>query len=429
MKPKHTLTLALMVIIIGAAIFITSRSDYTQSKKEVPSAIASLAEVAADKVREIKLAKGGQELVISRADGSWSVPAAWGHPADGKKIDTFLAGIKALGEAEERATNAANHADFDVDDEKGCRVELVGEGSGLPARFTIGKSDGFERCFLRVGGESSVYSVRPNLIGKANLYGSEVKAKDWLDLTVFEPSADAKLSELILTTKDGTIHLVRREAPKVEGPPAEAGTGDGGGAGEGAGTGEAASRPAAEIAAVKPPAPKSDAEPVWDVIAPETFEAEASAARSVTSRAMRLLRGEDVVDPARSAEYGLDPPERQVVMAFAGGARVEIRFGSEITEEKDGEKKGTGRFYMQRAGDSRVFTTQTWARDGYFKTLSELKPLPPKKEESAEDAKGVDAEKPAEPGVVPIPEHSAEPAPPPEENEDLEDENPKDEKE
>ncbi len=375
MSPKTTFAFLLVAIVLAAAIYLTRSSIYTDVRS-APVTFDAIRKIPADGVREIKLAAGTSEIVLARGDDGWSVTSAWGYRADAKKVEKFLEALAKISDVEERALAKSNHASFEVDEEKGRRVELSGIGEGLPARFTLGKmAPTFGYCYFLLPGGETVYSAKSDLLNAGGLHRSEASAKHWLDLALLEAPEGGEVTEVLLTTSAGSVHL--RKKPKEAPPEVE-----GEATAEGADTSETSSGESKE--------PEKD---IWQVLAPESFDADENAARAVVGRATRVFRAADAVDPAGLAGYGLEPPDRRVEFVYADGKRIALRFGSEEPSKEepasaappvDGEEppkpKGSDRFYAQREGDHRVFVVEKYMRDGFFKTAEELKPPPPKPE-------------------------------------------------
>ena len=345
---KKILILLLLAVIGGGALYLTQESNYTD-RGGVPDEISALQSIDPALVSEIRISRGESRVTLTRDGDRWVLPESWNYPAQQKKAEDFLSAFRAIRDPEHRGENASKHSSFEVDAETGAQVELSGNGAGLPARVVIGKFDGAGRCFVRPAAGNAVYSVRSDLRAAAN-FGETLSAREWLDTEFFAPPLGVDLVKLVLLSDGTEVELVKDEPA----PP-------------------------------DPNAEDQDAEPedVWRVTRPESFVANPETVSALITRISRPQRAHDAADPTQRASYGLDAPERQVTLHYADGSSITLRFGVEEQGEPDpnaGEDTPqvtqTGRFYAQCDGDERVFTVQKWTRDGFFRSLDELRPVP-----------------------------------------------------
>ncbi|MFQ5653792.1 MAG: DUF4340 domain-containing protein, partial [Planctomycetota bacterium] len=373
------LVLILFVMALGAIWMIVREPDYTE-RAETPEEIAALAAIRKESVTRIELAIGEDSFILAREGDSWIAPEMWGYPADETAVNNLLKGVRSIEDAELRGESSASHPRFQVDREKGWHVQLSGDSKGLPISFTVGKGDGFERCFLRLGDADVVYSVRPNLSFSTGLTGTEIRPSSWVDRGVFKLPEGTEVEAVALTTPEGAIRLestLEEEAPPVEEEPGP----------------EAAPPPAAK-------------ERIWRVVEPESFAPDETVVRGLTNY-LRNVTARDAVDPSQAAECGLEPPERAISFRLTDGAEVEISFGKEW-QPGEGETSQGKAYYARRKGDRRVFVVASYVRDGLFKTLEQLRPSPPEPPPSPQPV-----EPPAQPPPDQPPQEGGEGAAPP----------------
>ena len=128
---------------------------------------------------------GGAARRAARTD---SIADSRAAPAKTDKVQKFLAGITEISHPEERAQSAASHERFEVAGENARTVELLGSGTGLPARFVVGKhvAGALTGHFLLTSDSDTVYAVRADLLALGGLYSANLRERDWMDLTVFK---------------------------------------------------------------------------------------------------------------------------------------------------------------------------------------------------------------------------------------------------
>src|SRR6516164_6410678 len=87
---KMTAVLGFQLVL--AAILWTTGSDYTAYKAKEP-----LLAFDAGKVDQIEIGESGTNtLVLTKQEGSWTVPPMAGFPADGAKVSGLLSKIAGL---------------------------------------------------------------------------------------------------------------------------------------------------------------------------------------------------------------------------------------------------------------------------------------------------------------------------------------------
>jgi hypothetical protein len=192
---------------------------------------------------------------------------------------------------------------------------------------------------MRRTGEGRVYSVNLHLQSLAGLSSGAtdqaLSAKPWLELRLQNiPKEQITALELHSPTRDLRF----------------------------------TTQPAA-VPAGSPEAPQASATPAWTLVTPAlTYSVKPDAVESLVTT-LRTLQGDDVVDPARIGEYGLEaPPYRATLTVHPGGqeARQVVVFLGHEVADKPGSR-------YARLGDAGpVYIVPQWVVQRLFPTLGTL---------------------------------------------------------
>lgn len=332
MPATRNLAIIGFLCVLGLVLFaLTGEPEYT-GPEELPPSIARLTEIDTGAITEVVLEGNGKSVTLAREGEAWVVPSAYGYPGDTKRVESLLEQLGAIAAPQERGTSAASHATFEVGAEKGLRIRLQGTGDGLPASFTLGKVESYDRVYIRVEDDDAVYSITPNLRFAAGLAG-ELSSDNWIDLQLATIPEELDIEAFRWETPDGAIEL-RRVLEETTVPDTD--------------------EPATT--------------PVWKVIEPETFVADDATVRSLRS-SVRVIRAASAADPAAAEAQGLAPPQRTMTISIADEDPVVLEFGA---SGPIGDR-GTG-VHARRRGDDRTFVVQEFTVTNLFKSLDRLKP-------------------------------------------------------
>lgn len=325
--------------VLGLVLYIaTSEPEYT-AVESGPAWVDRLAALEPAGVSTVTLSQGETRLELVRGAEGWTATTRYGYRADSKKVETLLEQLSLAASPERRGRSVMSHADFEVEPGKGIRLELAGSASGLPLALTLGKTESYDRVFVRWGDDTEVWSITPNLRYTAGLAG-DLQLDPWLDLDILVIPEEQDITGFRIETESGAIQL-RRVLEETTTPAPEGQTGE----------------------------PATTA--TWQVVEPETFEADAGIVRGLRS-SVRRIRATGAADPAKAAEYGLEPPLRTLTMTIADAEPVILEVGQ--TGTIDANREGR---YARRRGDSRIFLLANHTADHLFKTLDQLKPAEP----------------------------------------------------
>lgn len=203
MKKSTLVTFVVFAALLVGAIMLTSRKPERGISR---MAFASLNKDTIDRV--VISGKNAIELKKSKQDGKW-------HLANGKVAETagvtrLLDALPNVKSSDLIARDKARHAEFEVDQEKGSKVQVY-SGSSMVASFTIGKSTGGGVAVLGEEGIFKVSGIAPFTFSKP--------ATSWIERKLFEDNADAVTRVEVKLAGIKPYALVKGEgAWKVEDP-------------------------------------------------------------------------------------------------------------------------------------------------------------------------------------------------------------------
>src|SRR5262249_5842681 len=312
MSPKRLLPLVVILIVLGVLAVMLKRAPVpTQLAEEVGLERLMPQTLGGDSLSGFDLYHGAhpQDIVrVRKRDGAWIVPSRFEAPGNSTKIQQFLTQLSTL-QGELRADSTALLGDFRLTDEQALHLKGYTDAPDKPAFYLlVGKGSG-SNSFVRRAGEGRVYSVNLNLYSTVGLSTGTTDqvptAKPWLDLHLQDVPKDQ------VTAVE--LHAPTRELRFITQPTAASGSGE-------------ASQTSSTLPA-----------PAWQLVSPAlTFSVKQDAVEGLVTT-LRTLQGDDVADPAKIAEYGLDtPPYRAILTLQASGQearQVAVLIGNEVPEK------------------------------------------------------------------------------------------------
>ncbi len=344
MSPKRLLPLVVILIVLGVLAVLFKR----------PSAPPKLAEevglerlvpptLHADSITGFELYRGAQpqEIVrLHRRDGTWVVTSRFDTPGNSTKIQQFLTQISTL-QGELRADSTALLGDFQLTDEQALHLKVYTDTPDKLALYLLAGKGSGGNGFVRRAGEGRVYHVNMHVQSMAGLSGGTtdqtLSAKPWLDLRIQNvPKEQVTAVDLHSPTRD--VRFTTQPAAPAEGTDAS----------------QTSSTPPV---------------PAWKLVAPElTYSVKPDAVEGLVAT-VRTLQGDDVADPAKSAEYGLDtPPYRAILTLQPGGQEARqavVRIGNEVPEK-------SGSRFARLDDTGPVYIVPQWTFQRLFPTLGTL---------------------------------------------------------
>jgi uncharacterized protein DUF4340 len=312
MSPKRLLPLVVILIVLGVLAVLFKRPPTPpQLAEEVGLERLVPPTLHTDSITGFELYRGAQpqEVVrLHKRDGAWVVTSRFDTPGNSTKIQQFLTQLSTL-QGELRADSTALLGDFQLTDEQALHLKVYTDSPDKPALYLLAGKGSGGNGFVRRAGEGRVYNVNVHVQSLAGLSSGTAEqalsAKPWLDLRIQNiPKEQIAAVELYSPTR--ALRFTTQ-------PAAAAGGTD------------------ASQTSAAPPAP------AWKMVAPElTYSVKPDAVEGLVTT-LRTLQADDVVDPAKSAEYGLDaPPYRAILTVQPSGQEARqaaVLIGNEVPEK------------------------------------------------------------------------------------------------
>jgi hypothetical protein len=344
MSPKRLLPLVLILIVLGVLAVLLKRplappqlAEEVGLERLVPQTLHT------EDITGFELYRGThpqESIRLRQRDGIWVVTSRFDTPGNSTKIQQFLTQLSTL-QGELRADSTALLDDFQLTDEQALHLKVYTNTPDKPALYLLAGKGSGGNGFVRRAGEGRVYSVNIHLQSVAGLSSGTtdqaLSAKPWLDLRIQNiPKEQVTTAEL--RSPHRALRFTTQPAPQAGGT-------------------EASQSSSASLT------------PVWKMVAPElTYSVKSEAVDGLVTT-LRTLQGDDVVDPAKSAEYGLDtPPYRAILTVQPSGqeARQAVVFiGNEVSEK-------SGSRYARLGDTGPVYIVPQWIVQRLFPTLGTL---------------------------------------------------------
>jgi len=344
MSPKRLLPLVIILIVLGVlAVLFKRPSAPPQLAEEVGLERLVPPTLRTDSITGFELYRGAQpqEIVrLRRRDGAWVVTSRFDTPGNSTKIQQFLTQLSTL-QGELRADSTALLGDFQLTDEQALHLKVYTETPDRPALYLLAGKGSGGNGFVRRAGEGRVFHVNMHVQSMAGLSSGTtdqtLSAKPWLDLRIQDvPKEQVTAVALLSPTRD--LHFTTRPVAPAEGSDAS------------------------QTSSTPP-------DPAWKLVAPElTYSVKPNAVESLVTT-LRTLQGDDVADPAKSAEYGLDAPLYRAVLTVQPGGQearqAALRIGNEVPEK-------SGSRYARLDDSGPVYIVPQWTFQRLFPTLGTL---------------------------------------------------------
>lgn len=327
MKPKSLVPLVIVLALL-AGLVVWKKTSVPQKTMEQQVGLVTLLPdgIGKNDIAKLDLYAGAAPdkkltLAYDSAGDKWMLPSHFNSAVKKDTIDRYLEGIVNI-KGEPRTTAAAeSELDlYNLSDAKAFHVQGYKKDSQEPYfHLLVGKSPGYNSVFIRKAGSNDVFVEETNLRQQAGVYADDSRpapmgpeAKEpipepsiWLDKTVVKIDID-KMNKIALTLPDKSLVFERHEKAQAAPPAPEPGA-------EGA----------------TPPAPAEPAKPEyeWKVASGGPgMPMKDNGPKSMTQK-LSFLEASDVVDPAKKAEWGLEPPAYVAVVSCEGQPDVRIEGG------------------------------------------------------------------------------------------------------
>lgn len=369
MKQKYIAPLAVIFLILLVLVAIKQytkpRYDITQQVKLTPLVAEGLAKNDIAKLEMYSGGKPDDKLVIERdpADPNvWWITSHFRAPANQEKVESFIDKALALkGEPRDVNVGDASLAAYNLKDDTAFHVKGYKKDQSEPAiDVLVGKAPAMDQVFMRAAGSTDVYLLDTNLKREAGIFQDDTAvaptADTWLKKEVVNIAKDT-ISKVVVTTPDKRI-VIAKETTEV---PADTAQAEGDTPAEPAASEE--SKPEADTAENKP-ATKTEVK--W-VLAEggAGLEVKQSGVENLAA-AFAPLTASDVVDPAKTADWGLESPQ------FTCAITVEGKEGDVIIEGGRPDPNGDGYVRVATANKEIIYKLSKYTFEKIFPKGTDL---------------------------------------------------------
>ena len=330
MSGKRLLPLAAVLVVLVVVALMVKRDpaptrlvDAVGWERLVPDSLQ------VEAISGVDLYQGSQPdqvLSLRRQGDRWQVPSYFNAPVRPSRIESLLEQIHGL-EGELRADRAELLGEFDLEAEQALHLRVYTGDETEPALHLLAGRGGRRSGFVRLQDDPRVYNVDLNLHSMAGLWGETLgnppQAETWLQLRMNNfPSEE--VAGLELESPRGHFRFSRTEPEDREAVEGEA-----------------------------------DAKPLWRVEVPDVDYEVSQQRLDRLAVALGTLRGDDVVDGSKVAEYGLADSVYRAVLTVQSGdevaRQVAMRFGHEIPGMEEGTR------YTSLEGSDTVYAVPGWS--------------------------------------------------------------------
>lgn len=326
MKLKSLLPLIIIVAILAAVVAVKKMNQRQPTMIEQVGLVSLLPQgiTKGDLVKfEMYVgAKPDEKIVLAMdADASrWRVASHFNAPAKADKVRDFADAVGGLeGEFRSAAASDADLEPFNLSEQKAFHVLAYKKDSDTPAlHVLVGATPGTKTVFMRTEGKNDVFVEDSNLRQLAGLYGEDtekaLEADPWFDNQVADLNKD-EINKIALKSPDKELVFELQEKPGTPTPE------------------EAKSETPGETPEQKE-APKPEYQ--WALAKGGPGGAFKQAGLDALLRKLDSVTANGIVDPAKKAEWGLEPAAFSCVVSFKEGKPDVVIEGGRPQGDGDG---------------------------------------------------------------------------------------------
>jgi hypothetical protein len=216
MKTKHTFTLFIIAVILGAAAYWYSQKEEKMLETAAPVTKPVFTGITSATVERIEIKVPDSELVVlTKQDGVWYTDIQKKHKADPNLISSLFSTLEKEVTGEVVSDTPEHYADYQVNETSATHVKVLGREGKVIVELYVGKAgSSFFTTFVRKAGEKEVLSANASLTYVFN------KPEGWRDKKVFDFAVDdivdvrGELTSGILhVKKEGGVWKLYEPAP------------------------------------------------------------------------------------------------------------------------------------------------------------------------------------------------------------------------
>lgn len=363
MKAKNLIPLVLVLaILVGVAVY-KKTSEKTPGIIEQTGLVALLPEgLSKGDIAKLELYTGGLDeeenrlrLAYDADKDQWRVSSHFNAPVKHDVIDKYLEDLVDLkGELRERNAPEEAIEEYDLTDDEAFHVLGFKQDASEPLfHILVGKAPAYRAVFLRQEGSRDVFVESVNLKQQAGIYGNasdenaEPKAPEatmWLDKKILELDT-GKITKVDVSLPDKSLVFEKRE--KIKPDKEEKGK-------EGEGEGEGEEK-------------EEETEPEFEWVLASGGPGTAAKPNKIEAliKKFEALNGDDIVDPAQKAEWGLESPAYTCVISMEGQDDVRLEAGRP-------DKAGKGYIRVATAPEEFIYSVSKYTFEQIFPKGTEL---------------------------------------------------------
>lgn len=311
MKAKKLIPFIIILALLAVAAY------WTKSGKPTPSIIEqtrleALApeELTAKQIARLEVYAGpipDEKVLLERDGDTWRAASHYNAPVTAETVNEYLDKlVKIKGEFR---TNAEGDRlePYNLGDDQAFHVLAYKSGANEPAiHVLVGKAPDFRTVFIRQAGDNRIFVEAVNLRQDAGVFGDDhdkaPTPDKWLNKDVLKLDKE-KINKIALTMPDKQLVFEKREKPRAE---------------------EAADETPEEDGAEKPAPP---VEYEWALASGGPGGVHKEAGLNSLLQRFTALMANSVADPAKKADWGLEPPAFKTVLSMDDGKEVVLEGG------------------------------------------------------------------------------------------------------
>jgi uncharacterized lipoprotein YmbA len=196
-RKKETILLVLAIAALSAYLVYQKMEKPRYNLPEFPK-------IDKDMVTGITIQKGDSVLTLQRDGDRWRILPE-GYTADASAVDRMLEIIESL-RLTAMASASENYSRYDLNDAERIQVAAF-EGEDLLVSVSVGKAAPSHRhTFVKLTDDKRIYHAEKNFRSHFDKDVSALRDRQVLKI-------DEQVSEIILTTGEQSLHILRAKAP------------------------------------------------------------------------------------------------------------------------------------------------------------------------------------------------------------------------
>jgi hypothetical protein len=346
MSGKRLLPLAAVLVVLVVVALMVKRQpaptrlvDEVGWERLVPDSLRAAAITGVDMYQG---SQPDQVLSLRRQGDGWQVASYFDAPVRLGRIESLLEQIGGL-EGELRADRAELVDEFDLEEQQALHLRVYADDETEPALHLLAGKGGRRSGFVRLQDDARVYNVDLNLHSMAGLWGENLgnapEPHTWLQLRLNDIPSE-EVAALELESPRGYFRFSRVE-------PEDAETANG----------------------------EAEAKRPWRAEVPEVDYQVNQQLLDRLAVALGTLRGDDVVDGSKVAEYGLADSVYRATLTVQSGDEAVRQVGMWFGHEVPGPDMDGARYVSLEEGET-VYVVPGWSFRQLFPKGKSLLNLP-----------------------------------------------------